>query len=246
MRLKDKVAVITGGGRGIGKATAELFAKEGAKIVIADFDTETGEKTAAELVASGAAAIFVQVNVADRDQVASLFERTVAEYGRVDVLVNNAGITADGWLVKMSEEAWDRVISVNLKGVFNCGQAAAKVMLEQGSGVILNAASVVGVYGNMGQTNYAATKAGVIGMAKSWARELGPKGIRSNAVAPGFIMTDMMNSVPEKVLDMMRDKTPLKRLGEADDIAQAYLFLASDEASYVNGVVLSVDGGMVL
>ena len=246
MRLKDKVAVITGGGRGIGKATAELFAKEGAKIVIADFDTETGEKTAAELAASGAAAIFVQVNVADRDQVASLFERTVAEYGRVDVLVNNAGITADGWLVKMSEEAWDRVIAVNLKGVFNCGQAAAKVMLEQGSGVILNAASVVGVYGNMGQTNYAATKAGVIGMAKSWARELGPKGIRSNAVAPGFIMTDMMNSVPEKVLDMMRDKTPLKRLGEAVDIAQAYLFLASDEASYVNGVVLSVDGGMVL
>ena len=184
--------------------------------------------------------------MADRDQVASLFERTVAEYGRVDVLVNNAGITADGWLVKMSEEAWDRVIAVNLKGVFNCGQAAAKVMLEQGSGVILNAASVVGVYGNMGQTNYAATKAGVIGMAKSWARELGPKGIRSNAVAPGFIMTDMMNSVPEKVLDMMRDKTPLKRLGEAVDIAQAYLFLASDEASYVNGVVLSVDGGMVL
>lgn len=246
MRLKDKVAVITGGGRGIGKATAELFAKEGAKIVIADFDTETGEKTAAELVASGAAAIFVQVNVADRDHVASLFERTVAEYGRVDVLVNNAGITADGWLVKMSEEAWDRVIAVNLKGVFNCGQAAAKVMIEQGSGVILNAASVVGLYGNMGQTNYAATKAGVIGMAKSWAKELGPKGIRSNAVAPGFIMTDMMSSVPQKVLDMMTDKTPLKRLGQAEDIARAYLFLASDEASYVNGVVLSVDGGLVL
>lgn len=246
MRLKDKVAIVTGGGRGIGKATAELFAKEGAKVVVADFDQEAGKQVAEGLVESGADCIFVPVNVTDRTEVDKLFEQVVAKYGRVDVLINNAGITADGWLVKMSEEAWDRVIDVNLKGVFNCGQAAAKIMIEQGSGCILNAASVVAIYGNSGQTNYIATKAGVIGMAKGWAKELGPKGIRSNAVAPGFIMTDMMATVPDKVLDLMKDKTPLKRLGQAEDIARAYLFLASDEASFINGIVLSVDGGLVI
>jgi len=245
MRLKDKVAIVTGGGRGIGKATAELFAKEGANVVVADFDQEAGKQAAEEIVASGADCIFLTVNVTDRTQVDKLFEQVVAKYGRVDVLINNAGITADGWLVKMSEEAWDRVIDVNLKGVFNCGQAAAKIMIEQGSGCILNAASVVAIYGNAGQTNYIATKAGVIGMAKAWAKELGPKGIRSNAVAPGFIMTDMMATVPDKVLDAMKDKTPLKRLGQAEDVARAYLFLASDEASFINGTVLSVDGGLV-
>jgi 3-oxoacyl-[acyl-carrier protein] reductase len=246
MRLKDKVAVITGGARGIGKATAELFGKEGAKIVLADFDQEVGEKTVAELKSRGVQCVFVRANVVDQADVGRMFARATEEFGRVDVLVNNAGIAADGWLAKMSEDAWDRVINVNLKGVFNCAQAAARIMLEQGSGCILNAASVVGLYGNMGQTNYAATKAGVIGMTKSWAKELGPKGIRVNAVAPGFMMTDMMAAVPEKVLKIMEEKTPLRRLGTADDVAQAYLYLASDAASYVNGAVLSVDGGLVL
>jgi len=245
MRLKDKVAVVTGGGRGIGKATAALFGREGAKVVVADLDSAAGEQTVAELKGEGIACIFQALNVADRAQVDQVFQAAVEHFGRVDILVNNAGITADGWLAKMSEEAWDRVIAVNLKGVFNCAQAAAKLMLTQGSGCILNAASVVGIYGNMGQTNYVATKSGVIGMTKTWARELGPKGIRANAVAPGFIMTDMMATVPEKVLKMMEEKTPLRRLGTAEDIARAYLYLASDEASYVNGVVLSVDGGLI-
>jgi 3-oxoacyl-[acyl-carrier protein] reductase len=245
MRLKDKVAVVTGGGRGIGKATAALFGREGAKVVVADLDSAAGEQTAAELKGEGIACIFQALNVADRAQVDQVFQAAVQHFGRVDILVNNAGITADGWLAKMPEEAWDRVIAVNLKGVFNCAQAAAKIMLTQGSGCILNAASVVGIYGNMGQTNYVATKSGVIGMTKTWARELGPKGIRANAVAPGFIMTDMMATVPEKVLKMMEEKTPLRRLGTAEDIARAYLYLASDEASYVNGVVLSVDGGLI-
>ncbi|MBI5013975.1 MAG: 3-oxoacyl-ACP reductase FabG [Deltaproteobacteria bacterium] len=245
MRLKDKVAVITGGARGIGKATAELFGKEGAKLILADFDQETGETTVGELKARGIPCVFVRTNVVDAASVAALFARTVEEFGRVDVLVNNAGITADGWLAKMSEDQWDRVIGVNLKGVFLCSQAAVKIMLEQGSGCILNAASVVGIYGNQGQTNYVATKAGVIGMTKGWAKELGPKGIRVNAVAPGFIMTDMMASVPEKVLKMMEEKTPLRRLGQAADIAEAYLFLAADSGSYVTGAVLSVDGGLV-
>ncbi|MGB9858936.1 MAG: SDR family oxidoreductase, partial [Moorellaceae bacterium] len=157
-----------------------------------------------------------------------------------------AGITADALLVKMTEDQWDKVIAVNLKGVFNCTQAVAPIMIEQGSGVILNASSVVGVYGNIGQTNYAATKAGVIGMTKSWAKELGRKGIRVNAVAPGFILTDMTAKVPENILEMMKSKTPLGRLGVPADVAAAYLFLASDEAAYINGQVLGVDGGLMI
>ena len=246
MRLKDKVVVITGGARGIGKATGRLLGREGAKVVIADFDERAGEQTAEELREEGVTALFVGCNVVDRAQVRDLFQRVIERFGRVDVLINNAGITADGWLAKMPEEDWDRVIDVNLKGVFNCSQEAAKVMMEQGEGCILNAASVVGIYGNMAQTNYAATKAGVIGMTKSWAKELGPKGIRVNAVAPGFIISDMTAKVPEKVLEMMAGKTPLRRLGRVDEVAEAYLFLASDSASFVNGAVLSVDGGLAL
>lgn len=243
--LKDKVVLITGGARGIGKATAVLAGREGAKIVLADFDREAGVQTLAELKNSGVEAIFVAVDVTNRQQVEAMVQEAVAAFRRVDVLVNNAGITADGFLTKLPEENWDRVIAVNLKGVFNCGQAAAKVMVEQGSGCILNAASVVGVYGNIGQTNYAATKSGVIGMTKTWAKELGPKGIRVNAVAPGFIVTDMTAKVPEKVLRLMEEKTPLRRLGQPEDVAWAYVFLASDAASYITGAVLSVDGGLV-
>jgi len=244
MRLKDKVCVITGSAKGIGKVTALSFAKEGAKLVLSDFDVEAGAETLAEVKAAGAEAIFTEVDVTKRDQVENMFSKAMETFGCVDVLINNAGITMDGFLVKIADAAWDKVISVNLTGVFYCTQTAAKIMLEQGSGCILNVSSVVGVYGNIGQTNYAATKSGVIGMTKSWAKELGPKGIRVNAIAPGFIVSDMTAKVPQKVLDMMEEKTPLKRLGQPIDIANAYVFLASDEANFINGAILGVDGGL--
>ncbi len=246
MRLKDKVAMITGGARGIGKETALLFAREGASVVICDVDVQAGQAALGEIKASGADALFYKVDVTSRSEVAAMVDGAVQKFGRIDILINNAGITQDGFLTKLTEEQWDKVIDINLKGVFNCSQAVAQVMLNQGRGKIINASSVVGVYGNIGQTNYAATKAGVIGMTRSWAKELGKKGITVNAVAPGFIVTDMTSKVPEKVLDLMKEKTPLGRLGQPKDIANAYLFLASDEADYVNGAVLSVDGGLVL
>lgn len=245
MKLLEKVAVITGGAKGIGKKTAELFLKEGAKVVIADFDEEAG-RTALEEFKAEENAKFFKVDVTSTAEVTSLVNFTKETYGRIDILINNAGITIDGFLTKMGDADWEKVIAVNLTGVFKCTRAVAPLMMEQGSGVILNASSVVGVYGNIGQTNYAATKAGVIGLTKSWAKEFGPKGIRVNAVAPGFIVTDMTAKVPSKVLEMMKDKTPLKRLGQAEEVAKGYLFLASDDASYVNGAILNIDGGLVL
>jgi len=246
MRLKDKVAIITGGAKGIGRETALLFAREGAKVVIGDFDEEAGRKTLEDILALGAEALFCKVDVTDRVSVEEMVKKTKERFGRVDILINNAGITADALLTKMTDQQWDKVIDVNLKGVFLCTRAVAPVMIEQGYGVILNASSVVGVYGNIGQTNYAATKAGVIGMTRSWAKELGRKGIRVNAVAPGFIMTEMTARVPEKILELMKERTPLGRLGQPRDVAAAYLFLASDEASFINGQVLGVDGGLVI
>lgn len=246
MFLKDKVAIVTGGAKGIGRETALVFARAGAKVVVADFDSEAGENTAGEIIASGGQAIFSKVDVTDRENVQAMVEEAKERFGRIDILVNNAGITADAFLLKMTEAQWDRVIGVNLKGVFNCTQLVAPVMIEQGGGVILNASSVVGVYGNIGQTNYAATKAGVIGMTKSWAKELGRKGIRVNAVAPGFIISEMTAKVPEKLLEVMKEKTALNRLGEVQDVAHTYLFLASDYASYITGQVLGIDGGLVV
>jgi len=246
MRLAGKVAIITGGARGIGRETALLFAREGARVVLGDLDAEAGDATVREIRAAGGEALFVSVNVADAGQVQAMADATVERFGRIDILVNNAGITRDAFLTKMSPEQWEQVIAVNLTGVFNCTRAVAPVMIAQGSGRILNAASVVGLYGNLGQTNYAASKAGVIAMTRTWAKELGRKGITVNAVAPGFIVTEMTAKVPEKVLEMMREKTPLGRLGHPRDVAYAYLFLASDEAAYINGAVLSVDGGLVL
>ena len=246
MRLKDKVAIITGGANGIGRATAISFAREGAKVIVADMNEAAGTVVVNEIVATGGLADFQRVNVTDANDVQRLVDHTVKTYGRLDILVNNAGITADARLVKMEIEQWQRVIDVNLKGVFLCGQAAARIMETQGSGVILNAASVVALYGNFGQSNYAATKAGLIGMTKSWARELGRNGIRVNAVAPGFIATDMIKTIPEKVIAAVQEKTPLSRMGDPQDIANAYLFLASDEAAFITGTVLSVDGGIVL
>ena len=250
MRLEDKVALITGGAAGIGKATAERFAEEGAKVVICDVNEELGKATTEALGVS-----FYKVDVTDRNAVQEWVDDVVERYGRIDVLINNAGILRDATLVKikdgelvrqMSEADFDLVIAVNLKGVFNCTQAVAPYMIRQGGGVILNATSIVGVDGNFGQTNYAATKAGVIGMTKVWARELGPNNIRVNAVAPGPTATEMVRSMPEKILDRFREHTPLRRLAQPRDIANAYLFLASDEASFVSGAVLRVDGGIVV
>ena len=247
MRLKDKVAIITGAGRGIGAATAKKFAAEGAKVVIADLNQDDIKTTVEEIKASGGAAIGLIVNVTNREDIDKMLNETIENYGKIDVVVNNAGITADSQLVKLTEEQWDKVIDVNLKGVFNVGQAVAKYLKEKEQpGVILNASSVVGIYGNFGQTNYAATKWGVIGMTKTWAKELGKYGIRVNAVAPGFILTPMTEKMPEKVLEMMKDKASIKSLGYPEDIANAYAFLASDEARFITGTVLSVDGGIVL
>ncbi|MFZ7103220.1 MAG: 3-oxoacyl-ACP reductase FabG [Peptococcaceae bacterium] len=247
MRLKGKVAVITGGGRGIGAATAVRFAREGARVVIADINQENIRAVVKMVEELGQEALGLVVDVTNKNSVDEMIAQTVEKFGKLDCIVNNAGITADAQLLKMSEEQFDQVIGVNLKGVYNCGQAAAQVMAEQGTGgVILNASSIVGIYGNFGQTNYAATKWGVIGMTKSWAKELGKKGIRVNAVAPGYTMTPMLETVPEKVLDMLKVKSPLGKLGTPEDIANAYLYLASDEAGFITGTVLCVDGGAVL
>ncbi|MEW5989535.1 MAG: glucose 1-dehydrogenase [Chloroflexota bacterium] len=252
MRLQDKICLITGGAAGIGRATAAKFAAEGATVVIADLNEEAGRATAASLAP---AAAFYRLNVADRQAVQSWVEAVVAKYGRLDVLVNNAGILRDGQLVKvkdgelvkqMPEADFDAVIGVNLKGVFNCTQAVVPFMIRQGGGVILNASSVVGLDGNFGQTNYVAAKSAVIGMTKVWARELGRYHVRVNAIAPGFIATEMVATMPEKVLAAMRDHTPLGRLGHPADVANAYAFLASDEASFITGAVLRVDGGIVV
>jgi 3-oxoacyl-[acyl-carrier protein] reductase len=252
MRLKDRVALITGGAAGIGKATAQRFVEEGAHVVICDVNTEAGQAAVKEL---GPNAAFYQVDVTDRQEVQEWVDAVVEKYGRVDILVNNAGVLRDNMLVKvkdgelvrqMPEAEFDLVIAVNLKGVFNCTQAVAPTMIKQGGGVILNASSVVGLDGNFGQTNYVATKAGVIGMTKVWAREFGRYNIRVNAVAPGFIATEMVKQMPEKILDAMRARVPLGRMGDPRDIADAYLFLASDEASFISGAVLRVDGAIVV
>ena len=245
MRLDKKVAIVTGGAKGIGAETARTFAAEGATVIV--WDVAGG--------APGDGIAFRTVDVTKADSVQPAVDEVVATHGRVDILVNNAGILRDARLVKveggaltgaMSDAEFDAVISVNLRGVFVCTRAVAPRMITQGYGRILNASSVVGLYGNFGQTNYVATKAAVIGMTRVWARELGPKGITVNAVAPGFIQTDMVRQMPERILQGMVERTPVRRLGEPRDVALAYLYLASDDASFVNGAVLSVDGGSVV
>ncbi len=245
-RLKEKVAVITGGSQGIGRATVEKFTAEGASVAIWDIDETKGMEFEKELTAAGKNVKFFKVNVANTEDVAKAAEDTLAHFNTVDILINNAGITRDATLKKMTNEQWDQVISVNLTGVFNCVKVLSPVMATKGYGRIINASSVVGLYGNFGQTNYVATKAGVIGMTKVWARELGRKGVTVNAIAPGFIGTEMVRAMPEKIITMMEEKTPVGRLGEPEDIANAYAFLASDEASFINGATLSVDGGIVI
>ena len=252
MRLQTKVAIITGGAAGIGKVTAMRFAEEGAKVIICDVNEQGGQETAAAL---GPDAAFYKVDVTDRQAVQEWVDDVVDRYGGVDILINNAGVLRDNQLIKfkdgqvvkqMPEADFDLVLAVNLKGVFNCTQAIAPHMIRGGGGVILNASSVVGLYGNFGQTNYVATKAGVIGMTKVWAREFGRYNIRVNAVAPGFILTEMIRQMPEKIIENMVKRTPLGRAGLPEDVANVYLWLASDEASFIHGVVLSVDGGIIV
>lgn len=253
--FKDRVAIVTGAANGIGKETALALAREKVAVSLWDMAEGAGKAAAAEIEKSGGRAMFIKVNVANQSEVESAVQATLEKFGRVDILINNAGIVRDAQLIKvkdgvatgkMSEAEFDSVIAVNLKGVFNCTQAVAPQMIKQNYGRIINASSVVGLYGNFGQTNYVATKSGVIGMTKVWARELGRKGITVNAVAPGFIATDMVKSIPEKVIASMIEHTPAGRMGEPKDIANAYLFLASDDASFINGHTLSVDGGMVV
>lgn len=243
-RLHQKVAIITGAAQGIGFATARKFAAEGALVVMVDMNNESLSAAKTALAADGLMVETSVTDVTDRTQIDALITAVKATHGRIDILVNNAGITRDARLVNMTEAQFDQVISVNLKAVFNCTQAVAPTMLEQGSGVILNASSVVGLYGNFGQTNYSASKYGVIGFTTTWARELGPKGIRVNAVCPGFIDTPILATVPEKVLDGMKAQCWQRRIGQPEEIANAYAFLASDDASYINGVALEVSGGL--
>jgi len=241
-RLKDKVAIITGAAKGIGFATAKRFAEEGAKVMIADISLEAVKSAAAQIPN---AEPYV-VNVTDRASIQSALDQILERHGKIDILINNAGITQDARLVKMTEAQFDAVIDVNLKGVFNCTQLVVPYMLEKGKGAVVNASSVVGIYGNFGQTNYSATKFGVIGFTKTWARELGAKGVLVNAVCPGFISTEMVKAMPENILQDIEKRSWLGRLGTPEEMANVYLFLASDEASYVNGVALEASGGISL
>lgn len=244
-RFNNKVVLVTGGAAGIGRATSELFASQGATVHIWDLNEDAGDDLVASFSSKGWKSAFTKVDVTSYEDVGAGIDAIIKESGRLDILINNAGITIDKTLVKMEPEIWQKVIDVNLTGVFNCTKQAVPYMIEGGGGVILNASSVVGLYGNFGQTNYVATKAGVIGMTKTWARELGRKNIRVNAVAPGFIATEMVRKMPEKIIEGMVSKTPVGRMGEPEDIANAYAFLASDEASFITGTTLSVDGGIV-
>jgi len=246
MRLKGKVSIITGGGQGIGRATAVKFAKEGDKVAVCDINVAAAEETAKQITDAAGEAIHFRIDVTDKETIARMVEGVMAKWGRIDTLVNNAGIVQDAQFKKMTDEQFDQVIDVNLKGVYNCTKAVVDIMLEQNSGCILNASSIVGIYGNFGQTNYAATKFGVIGMVKTWARELGRKGIRANAICPGFIHTPILASMPGKIIKMMEDRVPMGRLGQPEDIANTYAWLASDEASYINGAVIEVSGGATL
>ena len=245
-RLIGKVSLITGAAQGIGLATAKKFVQEGAVVVVCDIHAEAVNAAVAQCQAFGAQVEGHAMDVTHRDQVDAVVAAVLARHGRIDVLVNNAGITQDARLQNMTQAQFDRVIDVNLRGVFHCAQAVANTMVAQGSGGILNASSVVGIYGNFGQTNYAASKFGVIGFTKTWSRELGPKGVRVNAVAPGFIATPILSTIPEKVIAEMAQRVPLRRLGQPEEIANVYAFLASDEASYINGEVIEVSGGMTL
>jgi len=246
VRFANKIVIITGAGRGIGQAAALRFAREGAKVAVCDRDKAAVDETVAMIQAQGAEPLEFVVDISDTGAIEGMVADIVAGWHRVDVLVNNAGTVMDAQLKDMSEEQFDRVVDINLKGTYRCAKAVVGPMLKQASGVIINTSSIAGVYGNFGQTNYSAAKAGVIGMTKTWARELGRKGIRVNAVCPGLIETPLTAQLPEKVMEVMRTRIPLGRAGRPDEIAGVYAFLASDDASYINGAVIEVSGGMSL
>jgi len=245
MRLENKVALVTGGARGIGKATSLRFAMEGAKVAVCDVLDEDLKKLEDEATEKNLAIKTYHLDVTDREEVRKTLEKVVDDFGKLDIVINNAGITRDAFLVKMTEDQWDKVIDVNLKGVFNVTQATFNY-LKQNGGVVLSTSSVVGRFGNIGQTNYAATKAGVIGMTLTWAKEFSRYNIRANVVAPGFIKTPMTENLSEKVINYMIEKTPLRKMGDEEDVANAFLFLASDEAKFITGQILGVDGGLVI
>ncbi len=242
MRLKDKIAIVTGGSRGIGKAISELFAKEGASVIIIDLLPQ-GEDVAKDIRASGGKAEFRSVSVTDKTAIETVFSEINDKHGKIDILINNAGITRDRTLEKMTEEEFDAVVDVNLKGVFICTKVVAPYMKANKYGRIVSAASNVGLRGNFGQTNYAATKAGVIAMSKTWTMELGKYGITANAIAPGFTMTDMVDKIPKEHFEVIKSGIPLKTVSQPIDIAYGYLYLASDEARFVSGICLTIDGG---
>lgn len=244
MRLTNKTVIITGSGRGIGRAIAIAMAKEEAKIVVNDVNQATIDETVAMIRDSGGEVIGVLADISDARQAQNLAQNAIEAFGKIDVLVNNAGILRDAMLHKMTFEQWKEVMDINLNGVFNCSSIIGTIMRNQGSGNIINISSVVGLYGNVGQTNYSATKGAVISMMKTWAKELGRKGIRSNAIAPGFIATDMVRNMPENILQQIENSVPLGRLGSQEEIAKVAVFLASDESSYINGEVIRVDGGL--
>ena len=245
-RFQNKVVIVTGGAAGIGKAAVEKFAREGAAVAIWDVNDVQGKELELLLLNEGFVARFLKVNTAKYEEVEKATKEVIRQFGRADVLVNNAGITRDATLQKMTVDIWQQVIDVNLTGVFNCTKAVSAYMIENNYGRIINTSSIVGLYGNYGQTNYAATKSGIIGLTKTWARELGKYNITVNAVAPGFIATDMIATIPEKVIEMMKEKVPLRKLGTAEDVANVYVFLATNDAAFVSGAVISVDGGLTI
>ncbi|HAM39309.1 MAG: 3-oxoacyl-[acyl-carrier-protein] reductase [Elusimicrobia bacterium RIFOXYC2_FULL_34_12] len=246
-KLKDKVALITGGAQGIGRAIADKLANEGAKIVIVDVMEDAAKKTAEEISKEkNVESLSLKIDVSSSQETDEMVKKTVEKFGKIDIIINNAGITRDNLLVRMSDEEWDKVIAINLKGVFNCSKAAAKVMMKQRSGKIVNIASVVGLMGNAGQVNYSASKGGVIALTKTLARELASRNINVNAVAPGFIKTAMTDKLSEEAKKKLTDIIPLNRLGEASDVANAVKFLCTEESSYITGEIISINGGMYM
>ena len=246
MSLDNKVALVTGAGRGIGQAIAVMLAQDGVDIVVNDMDSDSAEQTAEMIHSIGRKTLVSGANIVERSEVETMFDAITNQFGRLDVLVNNAGITRDNLLVKMTEEEWDQVMAVNLKGVFNCTQLAAKMMAEQNSGKIVNVSSASGQMGNIGQVNYATSKAGIIGMTKTLAKELARFNINVNAIAPGFINTPMTAQVPDKVKEMIKSSIPLNRFGESEDVARAVKFLVSEDSNYITGQVIACNGGLYI
>ncbi|MFC1805232.1 3-oxoacyl-[acyl-carrier-protein] reductase [Candidatus Omnitrophota bacterium] len=246
MRLKDRVALVTGGARGIGRTIALLFAREGADVVVADINLEEAKNTASEVEGAGRKSLALDLDVTNQAKVQEAINKILDKFTKVDILVNNAGITRDGLLLRMQEADWDAVINVNLKGTFNCIKSVSKAMVKQRSGKIINIASIIGIIGNPGQANYAASKAGIIALTKTAAKELASRNIMVNAVAPGFIQTDMTSKLPEELKQKMLGAIPLAKFGSAEDVANLCLFLASQDSDYITGQTIVIDGGMVM